>query len=283
MYAPSYEKSVHAITGPHAVALADIVAAELERAGTAAAPAPTVLDVACGAGISSQAFLGACPGATIDATDFAPNMVGIAKERLGARVRRTFVADASALPTELAGSYDVVFSNFGIVLVPDVPKALAEAFRVIRPGGLVAFTTWDMRTLVAPGNDPWGFDLIAELKKAATGGSAGTTSAGAPATVKPAGIALVDDASAWARAAGFVDVVVRPLSCTSVIRDATALIHSYLDNPALSDMFGLHVPPGAARDTFVADIARKMEDRVGHRAPFTTARASFAITARKAL
>ncbi len=52
------------------------------------------------------------------------------------------VADAQALP--FAGnSFDVVVCQFGFMFVPDKPKAFGEAYRVLRPGGMLLFNTWD--------------------------------------------------------------------------------------------------------------------------------------------
>jgi SAM-dependent methyltransferase len=49
--------------------------------------------------------------------------------------------DAEAMPFP-DGTFDAVVSNFGIHHVPRPERALAEALRVLRPGGRFAFTTW---------------------------------------------------------------------------------------------------------------------------------------------
>ena len=54
----------------------------------------------------------------------------------------TFIeADAQNLPFE-ASEFDFVVSNLGVCHVPDQPRALAEARRVIRRGGKFAMTVW---------------------------------------------------------------------------------------------------------------------------------------------
>ncbi len=45
------------------------------------------------------------------------------------------------LPSEPAGSYDVVLSTQVLEHVPDAPRYLAEAFRLLRPGGALIVTT----------------------------------------------------------------------------------------------------------------------------------------------
>ena len=49
--------------------------------------------------------------------------------------------DAEALPYP-DHAFDAVVSNFGIHHIGRPDKAIAEALRVLRPGGRVAFTTW---------------------------------------------------------------------------------------------------------------------------------------------
>ncbi|RYE43091.1 MAG: methyltransferase domain-containing protein [Sphingobacteriales bacterium] len=40
-------------------------------------------------------------------------------------------------------SIDLIICCFGYMFVPDRQKALAEAHRVLRPGGMLLFSTWD--------------------------------------------------------------------------------------------------------------------------------------------
>jgi SAM-dependent methyltransferase len=61
---------------------------------------------------------------------------GLDQERV-----RWVEAPAASLPIPDA-SVDLVVSSFALQLVPDRPGALAEAWRVLRPGGRLAFVTW---------------------------------------------------------------------------------------------------------------------------------------------
>jgi SAM-dependent methyltransferase len=51
-------------------------------------------------------------------------------------------ADATQLPFSDA-SFDDVVCQFGVMFVPDKPKAFSEARRVLRPGGAFIFNVWD--------------------------------------------------------------------------------------------------------------------------------------------
>jgi ubiquinone/menaquinone biosynthesis C-methylase UbiE len=105
------------------------------RAGVA--PGSRFLDVAAGSGALSVAA--ARRGARVMATDLSPVML----ERLEARVRgedlhgvETRVMDGHALEFE-DDSFDVAGSQYGVMLFPDLPRALEEMTRVTRPGGRV--------------------------------------------------------------------------------------------------------------------------------------------------
>jgi ubiquinone/menaquinone biosynthesis C-methylase UbiE len=95
------------------------------------------LDVAAGTG--GLALPAARLGARVLATDWSPSMI----ERFEARVRKEGltgaqgrVMDCHALDLP-ADSFDVTGSQFGVMLVPDQPRALREMVRVTKPGGRV--------------------------------------------------------------------------------------------------------------------------------------------------
>ena len=106
----------------------------VEMAGLAAGM--RVLDVACGTG--DIAFAAAARGAKVTGLDLTQRMVDLARERNGAcGVPVHFlVGDMSALPFP-DGAFDVVTTGYGIRNVPEIPPAVREIARVLRPGGLL--------------------------------------------------------------------------------------------------------------------------------------------------
>lgn len=105
-------------------------------------PGQRALDLAAGTGNVALAI--ARSGASPEACDLTPELVQRGKARcdeLGEWEIPWLVADAEELPYA-AGRFDAVLSVFGLVFAPRPEVAIAEAFRVTRSGGTVAFTTW---------------------------------------------------------------------------------------------------------------------------------------------
>lgn len=100
------------------------------------------LDVAGGTGdIAFRIREKARPGTTITVCDINPDMLRVGKARaidkgiLGPRSGLRWVCgDAEAVPAP-DSSYDAYTIAFGLRNVTDIPAALAEARRVLRPGG----------------------------------------------------------------------------------------------------------------------------------------------------
>lgn len=104
-------------------------------------PGDRVLDVAAGNG--NIAIEAARRGAHVVATDLAPRMVELGRERTedeGLEIEWA-EADAEDLPFE-EGRFDIVTSSFGAMFAPRPEQAAAEMFRVVRPGGRVVMTNW---------------------------------------------------------------------------------------------------------------------------------------------
>lgn len=113
--------------------------AALWRVATTRAVSPrageTILDVAAGTGTSSASL--ARNGASVVAADFSEGMIEVGRRRQADNPFVRFVqADATALPFE-DDSFDAVTISFGLRNIVDPKKALAEFYRVVRPGGRV--------------------------------------------------------------------------------------------------------------------------------------------------
>jgi ubiquinone/menaquinone biosynthesis C-methylase UbiE len=104
----------------------------------------TVLEVACGTGISTCELRGHLePNVGIIATDLNPGMLDFAREHRGEMAGVDYrVADACSLPFD-DGAFEAVVSQFGLMFFPDLSGALAEMVRVLRPGGSVVCNLWD--------------------------------------------------------------------------------------------------------------------------------------------
>ena len=96
-----------------------------------------VLDLCCGQGNVTEALLQA--GLDAVGADFSPTMLVYARRRVPAG---NFVeTDAQSLVFGDA-EFDAVVCNFGLLHVPDQPRALGEIRRVLKPGGKFAMTAW---------------------------------------------------------------------------------------------------------------------------------------------
>jgi ubiquinone/menaquinone biosynthesis C-methylase UbiE len=101
-------------------------------------PAPLVLDLGCGPGFATLAMARARPEARLIGLDLAPRMLREAVRYLGRRLARPRLsllrADAARLPFRV-GSLDAVTGHSFLYLVDHPADVLAEARRVLRPGG----------------------------------------------------------------------------------------------------------------------------------------------------
>lgn len=106
-----------------------------------------VLDVACGTGV--VAITAALQGALVTGLDLTPALLEAAREN--ARVASAKIdwheGDVEALPFE-AERFDAVVSQYGHIFAPRPDVAVGEMLRVLRPGGVLAFSTWPPELLV---------------------------------------------------------------------------------------------------------------------------------------
>lgn len=127
--AAAYESLAGRVTAGFADALLDAVDA---------GPETRLLDVATGPGyIAARA---SDRGADAVGLDFSESM--LASARVRAPSARFVSGDATALPFDDA-TFDAVTGAFVILHLGRPERAVAEAWRVLEPGGRAAFTVWD--------------------------------------------------------------------------------------------------------------------------------------------
>lgn len=103
----------------------------------------TVLEIAAGTGRVTNHIRKRIPAhATLIASDISEDMLAVGKQKLSDLEIDWQIIDAQQLPFP-DKSIDVVVCCFGYMFVPDKPKAFAEAYRVLKPGGQFLLTTWD--------------------------------------------------------------------------------------------------------------------------------------------
>lgn len=98
-----------------------------------------LLEVGCGAGLTTKAISDLLRPAQLSAFDFSEEQVARARRKLSGRenidVRQ---ADATAMPYD-AESFDAVIEVGILHHIPEWRKAVPEIARVLRPGGIFCF------------------------------------------------------------------------------------------------------------------------------------------------
>ncbi len=119
----------------------------LDRLDWIAFAPEVVVDLGCGTGHAAQALAERWPRARVIAVDIAPGMLReTARHDDAARIER-LCADAHLLPLPDA-SVDLLFSNLMLPWCVDLDACFGEVRRVLRPRGLLTFTTFGPDTLI---------------------------------------------------------------------------------------------------------------------------------------
>jgi SAM-dependent methyltransferase len=174
-----------------------------------------VVDVGCGPGIYARRLAADRPDLRVATTDLSPGM------------RPLVVADAQRLPyaDDSAGG---ALAMHMLYHVPDIPAAIAELRRVLRPGGVLLVST------NARADKPELEELAAAATAALAGGGRGFRS---PASAFPA-----EDAGGLLGAA-FDDVVAERFERRVVVPEAAPVL-AYLDS--LRSWYERDLPPGVS-------------------------------------
>ena len=136
-----------------AVLQREVCVRALERLDLVKLDPAAIIDAGCGTGFASPALHKRYPRAKLVALDIAPAMLRKARSRIPVwrkwigSSRDVFVCgDNERLPLRSA-CVDMLWSNLAFQWVNDLPAVFAESQRVLRPGGLLMFTTFGPDTL----------------------------------------------------------------------------------------------------------------------------------------
>src|SRR4051794_40167701 len=116
-------------------------------------PGDHVLELGCGpggVGLAAARVVG--PQGRVVLSDFAAEMTAVAKARAAAsECDNVTVAEFDMVALDCPdASFDVVLCREALMLIPEPATAVAEARRVVKPGGRVAFAVWGPRD-----RNPW--------------------------------------------------------------------------------------------------------------------------------
>ena len=171
-------------------------------------PGERILDVAAGTGTSSAAL--ATTGAHVIAADFSEGMIRVGRQRQAGNRNVEFVqADATALPFA-DDEFDAVTISFGLRNVVEPQKALAEFYRVTKPGGRVViceFSTPPVR-LIRRAYFAYLHHVMPAVVKLASSNAEAYDYLGESIVAWPDQKAL----SGWLREAGYTQVAYRNLT-----------------------------------------------------------------------
>lgn len=183
--------------------LAPAVAELLDGVEPTLAGGERLIDIGTGTGQLALGALARWPRVSIVGADASAGMAGVADSEadrlLGEADRgrfRSVVAFADSLPFA-DGEFDGALSSFVFQLVPNRARALREARRVLRPGGMLAHVTWleDERLFIP---DATFDEVLDELDFEERGGDG-----------RSGDIPSVERAAGELRRAGFSDVMAR--------------------------------------------------------------------------
>ncbi len=122
----------------------------IERA--ALKPGERILDVGCGCGATTLKLAKLlAPGGDITALDVSTVMLAIAREKTKSAAVPIKIINADAETYELdSASFDVMFSQFGLMFFANPVAAFVNFHRALKPNGRIAFVCWR-----GPELNPW--------------------------------------------------------------------------------------------------------------------------------
>ncbi|MAF64900.1 MAG: hypothetical protein CMJ84_04480 [Planctomycetes bacterium] len=137
----------------------DVAAQVIE--GLLIRPGFQILDLGCGTGWATRLLAQAAPGVGAVGVDVSPEMVARAEELSSLRIRARYEAGSFEALDFPDGRFDIAFSMEALYYAADLPGAVSEIFRVLKPAG----TAEILVDLVEgrPGTETWPEALGLEL------------------------------------------------------------------------------------------------------------------------
>ncbi len=125
-----------------------------------------VLDVACGSGASALPAAEAVgPTGRVTGVDLAERLLTLGREK----ARQRGLINVEFLQADMTnlgypdGHFDAVICVFGIFFISNMEAQVAELWRMVRPGGRLAVTTWGTR-IFAPAYEVWN-EAVREIRR----------------------------------------------------------------------------------------------------------------------
>ena len=222
------------------------------------------LELGCGTGALTSAILERCAPASVLATDASGDFLGHTQGAItDPKVRfQTAVAEDLALGD---GCVDVVTSGLVLNFLPDRTAALAEMWRVLRPGGWLTFYVWDY--------PDGGLGFVDAFWKAA-------------ADIDPAASELDEGArfsfctedglAALCHGAGIAAPEIAPIGIVTEFADFEALWHPFTLGTGPAPGYCVSLP-----DDRRLALKARLRERLGPDAPLRLAARAWAVKARR--
>jgi len=203
-------------SGPKWVALHDLIDTQIRPLGVRAmerarvVPGERVLDVGCGCGATTLELARRVgPTGAVTGIDIATVMLQRARHAAGeAQLSNVHFENADAQTHPFApGSFDVIFSRFGIMFFAHPDAAFANLRAALRPGGRLVFIAWQAAHL-----NPWMFVPMAAAAQHIT-----LPLPASPDAPGPFAFADIERVRGILSRAGFVDLGFEELNDTMIV------------------------------------------------------------------
>jgi SAM-dependent methyltransferase len=109
-------------------------------AAAAAKPGERILDIGCGCGTTTMLLADIARHVT--GLDVSAPMLGWARRRGAGRSNIDWVLDDAATHAFAPGTYDLLFSRFGVMFFGNPVAAFANLRTALKPGGRMVFVCW---------------------------------------------------------------------------------------------------------------------------------------------